>query len=294
KANAIINLMGTAGGILVLILGILFRTSAIENLTMGYMPFFGVVCGIMLLALILFMATVREPELVRKMQEDSKKYGYSEGAENTPEISHRKLGPDEKKSMFFILASIVLWFMGYNAVTSKYSVYATTLLHKNYNLTLLIAQAAAIVSYIPVGIVASKVGRKKTIIAGVLMLAVAFGTASFLREDSPALLMNAMFALAGIGWATINVNSFPMVVEMCSDADVGWFTGIYYAASMSAQIVTPVLSGMIMDRFGLTSLFPYSVVFVALAFVTMLFVRHGDSKPPANIDLSALQTPDVD
>ena len=294
KANAIINLMGTAGGILVLILGVFFRTSAVENLTMGYMPFFSVVSGIMLLALAIFMITVKEPVLVRQMQKDSEAYASLHRVPHPSDVPGRKLDVDEKKSMFFILASIVLWFMGYNAVTSKYSVYATSLLHKNYNLTLLIAQAAAILSYIPVGIVASKVGRKKTILAGIVMLATAFGTASLMREDSPALLMNAMFALAGIGWATINVNSFPMVVEMCSEADVGWYTGIYYAASMSAQIITPVLSGMIMDRFGLTTLFPYAVIFVALAFVTMLFVHHGDSRPEARIDISALQAPDGD
>ena len=294
RANAIITLMGSAGGILVLLLGVLFRTSAAENLTMGYMPFFSAVSGIMLLALVFFLFTVREPQLVQKMQKDSETYGISNETQSPADTAHKKLNAAEKKSLFFILASIVLWFMGYNAVASKYSVYATTLLRKNYNLTLLIAQAAAIVSYIPVGIVASRVGRKKTILAGILMLTAAFGAASLMREDSPALLMNALFALAGMGWATINVNSFPMVVEMCSEADVGWFTGIYYAASMSAQIITPVLSGMIMDRFGLTALFPYSVVFVALAFVTMLFVRHGDSKPAAHIDLSAMQTPDGD
>ncbi|MBQ7486549.1 MAG: MFS transporter, partial [Clostridia bacterium] len=199
-----------------------------------------------------------------------------------------------RKSLIFLLASIVLWFMGYNAVTSKYSVYATTLLHKNYNLTLIIAQVAAIFSYIPVGIIASRVGRKKTILAGIVMLGTAFLIASLMRADSPTMVMNLMFALAGIGWATINVNSFPMVVEMCSEADVGRYTGIYYTASMSAQIITPILSGMIMDRFGLTTLFPYAVVFVLMAFVTMLFVRHGDSRPEARTDITALEDLDVD
>jgi MFS family permease len=179
--------------------------------------------------------------------------------------------------------------MGYNAVTSKYSVYATTILNKDYNLTLIIAQLAAIISYLPVGIIASRIGRKKCILAGVAMLAIAFGAASFMRAGSPALLMNLLFALAGIAWATINVNSFPMVVEMCSGADVGKYTGIYYTASMSAQIVTPIFSGLLMDRFGMTVLFPYAVLFVACAFLTMLFVRHGDSRPEAKKGLEALE-----
>ena len=97
-----------------------------------------------------------------------------------------------------------------------------------------------------------------------------------------------MFALAGIAWATINVNSFPMVVEMCRGGDVGKYTGFYYTASMAAQTITPYLSGLLMDNAGLTALFPYATVFTALAFVTMLFVRHGDSKPEARRGLEAL------
>ena len=169
--------------------------------------------------------------------------------------------------------------MGYNAVTSKYSVYAGKVLSLDYNSTLMIANIAAIVSYLPVGFVASRIGRKKTILGGIVMLTTSFLVASFLREGSSALLMNCMFALAGIGWATINVNSFPMVVELSRGGDVGKYTGFYYTASMAAQTVTPWISGMFMDKVGLTTLFPYATVFVALAFLTMLFVRHGDSRP---------------
>ena len=194
--------------------------------------------------------------------------------------------------MAFLLASIVLWFFGYNAVTSKYSVYASNILHKDYNLTLIIAQAFAIVSYLPVGMIASKVGRKKTILAGVLMLGTAFLVASFMRSDSPTMLMNAMFALAGVAWATINVNSFPMVVEMCSGADVGKYTGFYYTASMAAQSLTPTVSGIFMDKVAMTSLFPYAAIFVGLAFFTMLMVKHGDSKAAAKKGLEAFDNDD--
>jgi MFS family permease len=159
----------------------------------------------------------------------------------------------------------------------------------DYNTTLLLAQGAAIVSYLPAGIVASKIGRKKTILAGVVMLSSAFAIASFMRAGSSVLLMNVLFCLAGIGWATINVNSFPMVVEMCSGADIGKYTGYYYTASMAAQIVTPVLSGALMDMTGrMTILFPYAAVFAALAFVTMSMVRHGDAKPEAKKGIEAL------
>ena len=290
KANAVINLMGSAGGILVLVLGMVFATGSVRNSLMSYTGYFGVIAGLMLAALLIFMLTVKEPRFVKEMQEESRRLGLEEKEEATG--AGRGLSAAEKRSLIAILASIVLWFMGYNAVTSKYSVYASNILHKDYNMTLIIAQAAAIIAYLPVGIVASKVGRKKTILAGVAMLATAFLAAAFMREDSPTMLMNCMFALAGIAWATINVNSFPMVVEMCSGADVGKYTGIYYTASMSAQVVTPIFSGLLMDRFGMRVLFPYAVVFVALAFVTMLFVKHGDSRPTAKKGLEALDVDD--
>lgn len=286
KANAVINLMGSAGGILVLVLGMVFATSAVRNSLMNYIGYFAVIAAIMLAALVVFMLTVRENEWAAEMQQQSVELGLEDKEEAA--TGERKLSVDEVKSLIFLLLSIVLWFFGYNAVTSKYSVYASNILHKDYNLTLIIAQAAAIISYLPVGFIASRVGRKKTILAGVIMLTAAFTTASFMSAESPTMLMNAMFALAGIAWATINVNSFPMVVEMCSGGNVGKYTGFYYTASMAAQVATPMLSGLLMDRMGMHVLFPYAAVFTALAFVTMLFVRHGDSKPEAKWGLETL------
>ena len=187
----------------------------------------------------------------------------------------------------------MLWYMGYNAITSKYSLYADKVLHQSYDLTLLIAQGAAIISYLPVGIIATKIGRKKTILAGVIMLALSFFFAIFMTANSNPVIMYVLFALAGIGWATINVNSFPMVVELAKESDVGKYTGWYYTASMSAQVITPVLSGALMDLVGnMLPLFPYACICVALAFLTMFFVKHGDSKPVES--KSILENFDVD
>lgn len=291
KANAVINLMGTAGGILVLILGTVFATGAVKNQLMSYIVFFGVIAAIMLVALAIFMLTVREPKWAAEMQADTEKYGIEDGGDESGE-GDRRLSKGELASLIFILLSVFLWYMGYNAVTSKYSVYAGKVMELDYNTTLLLANAAAIVSYLPVGMIASKIGRKKSILAGVVMLGVAFGIAGTLTKDSPAMLMNCMFALAGIGWATINVNSFPMVVELAKGSTVGKYTGYYYAFSMAAQAITPTLSGMFMDNYGLKTLFPYATIFVALAFITMLFVRHGDNKPVAKKGIEALDVGD--
>ncbi len=287
KANAVINLMGSFGGILVLLLGAVMKTGDPANALMSYTVFFGIVAAVMIAALIVFMLNVNENRLVSQMEEESRKYGLEDAAQSDSAGNRRRLTKSELTSLLLILASVVLWFMGYNAVTSKYSVYAGKVLSLDYNLTLMIAQAAAIVAYLPVGMVASKIGRKKTILAGIVMLTASFGTAIFMTEKSPAIIMNIMFALAGIGWATINVNSFPMVVELSRGGDVGRYTGFYYTASMAAQTITPILSGMFLD-IRMTYLFPYATIFVFGSFVTMLFVKHGDSKPtPAKSRLEA-------
>lgn len=300
KANAIINLMGTAGGILVLLLGMVFGTGKVQNQMMPYTWYVAAVCGIMAVALAVFILTVREPawnaemlETQAKLDEDNPEERDETvvevaDQENLNEVADvprsksasNKLSKDKLTSLILILASVALWFIGYNAITSKYSVYAVNELNKDYNTTLLIAQAAAVVAYIPVGMIASKLGRKLTILIGIALLTAAFFGAIFVTASSPTWLLIVLFALAGIAWATINVNSFPMVVELAKGSTIGKYTGYYYTASMAAQIVTPILSGYLMQAFGtMRILFPYGTIFVALSFVTMLFVKHGDSKP---------------
>ena len=278
KANAIINLMGTAGAILVLALGIVFATS--KNHYMQYTPYVIAVVAIMLTGLIVFIISVKENKWAREMEEESVRLGLEEKVEDTEAIDTRRLSKPELRSLLLILASVALWYIGYNSITSKYSVYATNILGFDFNLTLIIAQAAAIVSYIPVGMIASRIGRRKTILAGVTMLATAFIIGVFITPSTPEFIMYPVFILAGMGWATINVNSFPMVVELARGGDVGKYTGYYYTASMSAQIVAPILSGILYDLIGMRYVFfTFGAVFVAFSFVTMFFVRHGDSKP---------------
>ena len=292
KGNAIINLTGTAGGILVLVLGMVFATS--KNHYMQYTPYVVAVTAIMLTGLIIFLLSVKEKKWAQEMEEETIRLGLEESpVEDADKSDKRKLSKPELVSLLLILASVALWYIGYNSITSKYSVYATNILGFDFNFTLIIAQAAAIVSYIPVGIIASRFGRRKTILAGIIMLATAFFIGNFITSNSPELLMYPVFILAGMGWATINVNSFPMVVELAKGGDVGKYTGYYYTASMSAQIVAPILSGVLYDIFGMRIMFfAFGTLFVALSFVTMFFVKHGDAKPLQK--KSALESLDVD
>ena len=285
KGNAIINLTGTAGGMIVLGLGIVFKTSTAGKT--DFSTYLICVSVLMIAALVVFLLTVDEPLWSREAEEENAKLDAEKPVAEEKKVIG-KLTKGELTSLVLILASVALWYIGYNAITSKYSVYATEVLKVPYTVTLLVAQGAAIVSYIPVGIVASKLGRKKTILAGVLMLTTAFAAASFIKEGMSPILMYMLFSLAGIGWATINVNSFPMVVELAKGGDVGKYTGFYYTASMTAQIITPILSGFLIDQLGWFIFFPYAAFFAGCAFITMLFVKHGDSRPEAQGALEAL------
>ena len=287
KGNAIINLMGTAGGILVLVLGMIFGTSG--NKYMQYTGYVIAVVAIMLTGLFIFIFTVKERRWADEMTAETERLGLEETASSEVSDEKRALSKAEFRSLALILASVALWYIGYNSITSKYSVYATNVLFFDFNFTLIIAQAAAVIAYIPVGMVASKIGRRKTILAGIAMLASAFFIGNFISFDSPELVMYPVFILAGIGWATINVNSFPMVVELAKGGEVGKYTGYYYTASMAAQIVAPILSGALYDLFGMRAMFfAFGTFFVAMSFVTMFFVKHGDAKPEVQGALESL------
>lgn len=276
KANAVINLMGTFGGILAILIAKVFM---LDNLSyVDYTPAFITVGVLMLVFLAVFLWKVREPAWRHEREEDEKIFGISEEEEARMEgETVEELSREKKISLYLILFSIALWFTGYNAVTSKISDYAPKVLSMGYSMPILIAQGAALLAFVPIGIIATKIGRRKTILGGIIILTTCFGSVYFLTPET-SWIMYVLFAFTGVGWATINVNSYPMVVELAKGSNVGKYTGFYYTFSMAAQIMTPILSGIFMDMFGRKALFPYAAFFVAMAFITMLFVKHGDSK----------------
>ena len=252
----------------------------------------------------------------------------------------RKLPKDVRKSFLLLLATILLWFMSYNAIETWYTSYAGRVWGMTIGTAsacLTVITVGMIVAYIPAAYIASKIGRKKTVIAGLLLEVIPsltvfiytlvadaaqrkaylaqmaedalgenglFGVSGMepvqsvlfgSYEEANAVYiaggfhpaMFAVLALFGIGAAMINVNTLPMVVDMCAEADVGKYTGYYYTASMGAQIVTPVLAGWFLDHVGYFTLFLYVAVFVGAAVATMWFVRHGDTTRP---ELKGLET----
>ncbi len=286
KANAVINLMGALGGIFTLVMiSVLVPKTGRPD----YMPLFLSVAAVMVVAVVALLLTIRENRMAR------------EAAEAWPEPEEEPVKTGEKKklprpvlrSLLFLLASVFLWFTAYNAVTTAFSRYAEEVWGMQgggFASCLMVATGVAVVSYLPIGFLSSRFGRKKMILAGILLMCAAYVSGIFFGHFSP--LLYVVFGLTGVGWASINVNSYPMVVEMGSGADVGKYTGMYYFFSMGAQVFTPIFSGVLLEHISYRTLFPYAAVFSLLSFITMLFVRHGDVKPQKKA--SVLENFDVD
>lgn len=298
KANAIINLMGAVGGIIYLgVAAVMYPNAKTEGLAhVNYQPLFIVVSAIMFVSVLVLFLTIKEPKLVaenKKLEDEHPEWNLAEDDGSGKEVLPKQV----KVSLGFMLASIALWFIGYNGVTTWFTTYVDQIMGQGLggaSTCLLIATGGAIVSYVPIGMLASRIGRKKTIMGGCILLAVCFGLGYILTTTSSSIttVMFIVFALVGLAWAAINVNSLPMVVEMCKGSDIGKFTGYYYTASMAAQVVTPILAGTLMRKVSYKVLFPYAALFVALSFVTMLFVKHGDSIPEAKKGLAAYEDMD--
>ncbi len=269
-ANAIINLLGTLGAVYSLVM---IKVLVGKGDTPDYQPLFMAVGLLMVVSVVVLFITIKEKKLRIEL-------GVEKQVEEEKEEKAQKLPADMKKSLILILLSVSFWFMAYNAVTTAFSRYATTVWNVQgggYADCLMVATVAAVISYLPIGAISNRIGRKKTIQMGVILLGSCFLIAGFYTDYHFS--MNIFFAMIGFAWAAINVNSLPMVVEICSAGNVGKYTGYYYTFSMSAQVLTPIMSGFLLEYVSYRTLFPYSVVFCVLAFVTFSMVKHGDSKP---------------
>lgn len=295
KGNAIINLVGYIGGIFTSVV-IMFMLKSEKDANgksvyvsgQKFFPIFAVIAAFMLISVLIMVLAVKENKVLKETNI------HDEEEENTGKS--KKLEKGVAKSLFFILASVFLWYMSYNGVTTTFSRYCLNVLNVDLSTSssyMLTATITAIIAFVPLGFLSSKIGRKKTILIGVAVMTACLFGAHFITGQTPMLFV--ILGVIGVAWAAINVNSFPMVVEMSSGADVGKYTGIYYTFSMAAQITTPVLSGFIIDNlgFGYKALFPYAVIFAFASFVTMCFVKHGDSKPePRKSVLESFDTED--
>ena len=312
KGNAIINLMGAVGGVYTLIM---IKLLVGKGDRPDYMPLFVSVAALMVISVGILVITISEKKIEAKVAAEIKAYEDSTGLkvetedtieeeqlleaeknssdENKGKTVKMQMPPEVKRSMAFLLTSIFLWFTAYNAVTTAFSRYTKVVWHLEgggFADCLMVATVAAILSYVPIGNLAGRIGRKKTILVGIVLMSICYFAAIFVGQYHG--LVNVAFAVIGIGWAAINVNSYPMIVEMSKGSDIGKFTGTYYTFSMAAQILTPILSGFLLENVSYRTLFPYAFVFSVLAFITMTQVRHGDARPDKKKSL--LENFDID
>lgn len=294
RGNAVINLTGTVGAIFAL-LAIRFLVK--EGKTPDYSYLFWVLIAFMVICTVILVLTVSEKKWGEEARAEEQSVSMKEWDESETskekETKPGKLPFAKKRSLIFLLISVAAWYMAYNAVTSAFSRYASNvweLESGGYADCLMVATVAAVISYIPLGMLAARIGRKRSIYYGILGLTIGFCYVGLFLSYHFA--VNFGFVLIGVSWAAINVNSFPMVVEIASDGDVGKYTGYYYIFSMAGQIITPVLSGALLQFVDYRTLFPYAVVFSMIAYGTMHVVRHGDVKVEKKKSL--LESFDVD
>lgn len=293
RANAIINLMGTVGAVYTLAMISLLLKDADDQSRTNYTPLALAISIAMVVCVVILFITIRENSIRDKITKEVEAAGLSmddaddEASRKAADAGKEPVGGAAmpaavKRSLIFLLISVLLWFTAYNAVTTAFSRYVEEvwgLKNGAYANCLMIATIAAVISYLPIGWISSKIGRKKTILMGVALMSICYLAGAFAAGYSNAIVF--MFVVIGFGWASINVNSYPMVVQMSSASDIGKYTGYYYTFSMAAQVFTPIASGILLEQVSYRTLFPYAFVFSTLAFVTMLMVRHGDSERQA-------------
>lgn len=295
RANAIINLMGTVGAVYTLAMISLLLKDADDQSKTNYTPLALAISVAMVVCVVILFFTIHENSIRDKVTKEVEAAGLSmndaddEASEKVAKAKEdgtidkeTSMTPGVKRSLSFLLISVLLWFTAYNAVTTAFSRYVEEvwgLKNGAYANCLMIATIAAVISYLPIGWISSKIGRKKTILMGVSIMSICYLAGAFATGYSNAIVF--MFILIGFGWASINVNSYPMVVQMSNASDIGKYTGYYYTFSMAAQVFTPIASGILLEHVSYRTLFPYAFVFSTLAFVTMLLVKHGDSERQA-------------
>ncbi|WP_026652229.1 MFS transporter [Butyrivibrio proteoclasticus] len=283
QANAIINLMGTVGGIYVLVMIKVLLKDADDPSKTNYIPLMLSIVLCMVVSIAIVLLTIHENKVKEEIKAEGGLQSLGETFEDEETAdgeSHKVMPKEVKRSLIFLLLSVFLWFTAYNAVTTAFSRFVAEVwdLHDGaYATCLLVATIAATLSYIPIAFISGIIGRKKTILIGISLMAASYVITGLYPGFHVSI--NVFFALVGIGWAAINVNSYPMVVEMSKAGDIGKYTGTYYTFSMAAQVFTPIFSGFLLEHISYRTLFPYAFIFSALAFLTMLMVRHGDVKP---------------
>lgn len=271
KANGIINLIGYIGAIFAGAIAMIIKPNQASALTV--LPF--VLTSILLImALVVLIVKIKENKILEEVQEDM---AYGETLAETEEIirEDKKLSNVDKKNLLILIVSVFFWFFGFNAIESFGSIYANNVFNNAtiWGTVVIVLTIASLLSFVPAGMLAEKIGRKNTVLIGLLLIIV---SASWcILFTSYNILFLLLIAICGIGWAMINCNSYPMIVEISNRKNIGKYTGYYYTASMLAQTITPIFVGILFyySDFGYLILFPYAAISMMIAFILFLNIK---------------------
>ena len=286
KANAIINLVGYLGAIFAGALAIVVPAKTNEQDLLQYDPNtiwipFVATAVLMIVALVILLVKIKENKLAKELapeMEEGEKLAEAESSLADDKLLTRL----DKRNLIILLLSIFLWFFAFNAIETFGSLFSSEQLGLGtswWGTAVIVMTICSLVGFVPGGYIADKLGRKWTIVLGLGLMIVALIIASFVMIPW---LLYILIGIAGIGWAWINVNSYPMVVEMASKKNVGRLTGWYYAASMLAQSLTPICVGFFFKALGYGWLFPYAAIFTAIALIVFLFYKKPVHKTENN------------
>ncbi|ASI99821.1 SLC45 family MFS transporter [Thermococcus celer] len=286
QANGIINFMGGLGALLAY-----FGGKVLYDINYAYPFYLG--AAVMLLANLLVVLFVPEPEeyrvpgekvKIKKLLSETSHKSFGELKENLKDVfaSH-------ERSLLAILLAIFFWFIAFNSLETFFTSYA------KYHLGIEESTGAFMLGTfslsfmifaIPAGFIGARLGRRRTITLGLMLVVVILIGAYLVGEsqkpgsssltDPVVMTFMGLFFVGGLGWAMVNVNSLPMVVDMTTEEKLGGYTGLYYFFSQAANLVAPPLAGAFLDLIGYRTLLPFAVTFFILAAIAMQFVRRGD------------------
>ena len=297
EGNSVINLVGGVGSLLALQAATI--VCAIGGWDKGtqeeeYIPYVFLFASIvMIICTLVVTFFVKEPDSRLKVQMQAnmendataKRQAEKEAAKKEKErLKAIKLSKGERVSLICMLAGLFFLFCGANAIQTFFALFAAEILGKSSGEAtsmLTIFAVSTAIGAIPAGLLGRKFGRKKTIVAGLLMFITAFVVYLVVDATTGNALTLVYVALVVGGFANmlITVNTLPLVLEIGGLDKVGTFTGYYYTATFSAQIATPIIYGivrMLTGTYG--SLFYYCPICFILSLICILFVKHGESE----------------
>ncbi len=253
KANGIINVMGGIGAVLAYGIGSILYGM---NKTLP----FAFVSMMMIIALVMLVVFIREPK------------NHYEKIENDYEGLKTVTWQDLKNTLLLLLA-IFFWFVAYQGIEALFTLYGIDYLElapRDAAFSLTFFSLSFLIFALPAGLIGEKVGKKKTIVAGLIGLIATFTILIYIKE---LILLRILLLIGGVFWACININSYPMVVGMTTSQKIGTYTGLYYLFSSAAAIVSPPLLGYMTDAFGYGIFFVYSTVAFIVALICLLAVE---------------------